>query len=535
MIRWLQRSTVCLLFLTSLSPGILSGQPYRVDTLARAPLSQYPVALAFVPGPEGRFFFTEKRSGRIRLFDRSLRPEPFAVAAVDDEGEQGMMGIAVHPRYPAEPYVYVFYTRLLDRSNVVVRYRDSSGVGIDPKIIQITPRQDDGASNNGGALHFGPDGMLYVSVGDYGTNPADAQDIVSSRNYRGKILRLNPDGSTPADGPIPGRPFWSYGHRNPAGFTFDEATGILYCVEGGLGMRNQVFAVPRGANLGWSADYSGSGATVAPIYTFPSGPQPGLTSVIIYRGRSFPRLTGKVLLGGYANPTIWAASLAGRGDTLVLEPFFRSNVGYADIQMAPDGGIVFTNGPYLSSRILRLTPVSPRFLSTPSLLAIEWLEYTYAPTFSGTPPSLRLIEGPPGMVVDTLTWTLRWTPEWFPAAPGPVVVRLRAENGAGIADQRFVVEVVNVNDPPAPFALLEPADRAVGTFLGEDPAITFRWQTSADPDGDTLRYRFQIDSSESFTGPFGCVPVVAVVSLRVGLAATPVHQLSAACARTHRA
>jgi len=517
MILWLQRSTVLLLLLAFLFPGTLSGQPYRVDTLARAPLSQYPVALAFVPDSEGRFFVTEKRSGRIRLFDRGLRPEPFAIAAVDDEGEQGMMGIAVHPHYPAEPYVYVFYTRLLDRSNVVVRYRDSSGVGIEPKIIQIIPRQDDGTSNNGGALHFGPDGMLYVSVGDYGTNPDDAQDIISSRNYRGKILRLNPDGSTPADGPIPGRPYWSYGHRNPTGFTFDEATGVLYCVEGGLGIRNQVFAVPRGANLGWSADYSGTRASVAPVYTFPAGPQPGLTSIIVYRGRSFPRLTGKVLLGGYANPTIWAASRGERGDTLGLEPFFRSNVGYADIQMAPDGGIVFTNGPYLSSRILKLTPVRPRFLTTPSLLAIERLEYTYRPTFSGTPPSLRLIDGPPGMVVDTSTWTLRWTPEWFPASPGPVVVRLRAENGAGVADQRFLIEVVNVNDPPSGFALVEPADQAVGTFLGEDPAITFRWQTSADPDGDTLRYRFQIDSSGSFAGPSICDTVVMVDSLRLAL------------------
>jgi glucose/arabinose dehydrogenase len=475
------------------------------------------VAIAFVPGGEGRFFFTEKRSGRIRLFSRGLRQEPFAVAAVEDEGEQGMLGIALHPRYPEDPFVYVFYTRLIDRSNVVVRYRDSLGVGIDPKLIQIIPRQDDGTSNNGGGLHFGPDGMLYISIGDYGTNPADAQDIVSPRNYRGKILRLNPDGSTPADGPITGRPFWSYGHRNPTGFTFDEATGILYCVEGGLGIRNQVFAVPGGANLGWSADYSGSGATVVPFYTFPSGPQPGLTSILVYRGSGFPRLRGKFLLGGYANPTIWAGPLDAHGDSLVLEPFFRSNVGYADIEVAPDGGIVFTNGPYLSSRILKLTPVSPGFLSAPSLLAIERLEYTYTPMFSGTPPSLRLIEGPPGMVVDSSTWALRWTPTWFRATRGKVVVHIRAENGAGFADQRYTIEVVNVNDPPSPFALLEPADQAVGTFLGQDPEITFRWQPSTDPDGDTLRYRFQVDSTESFTGPGVCDTVVMADSVHRGL------------------
>ncbi len=517
MIRWLHCRITLLLTFCSFLPGFIVGQPYRVDTLARAPQSQYPVALAFVPGGEGRFFFTEKSSGRIRLFDRGLKPEPFAVAAVDDEGEQGMLGIAVHPRYPAEPFVYVFYTRLIDRSNVVVRYRDSSGVGIDPRIIQIIPREDDGTSNNGGALHFGPDGMLYVSVGDYGTSPANAQDIVSVRNYRGKILRLNPDGSTPPDGPIPGRPFWSYGHRNPTGFTFDGASGSLYCVEGGLGIRNQLFSVPRGANLGWSADYSASGASIVPLYTFPAGPQPGLTSVVVYRGQGFPRLRGKFLLGGYANPTIWVGPVDAHGDSLVLEPFFRSNVGYADIETAPDGGIVFTNGPYLSSRILKLAPVAPKFLSTPSVLAIERLEYTYTPTFSGTPPSLMILGGPPGMAIDSLTWTLRWVPSWSPGTGGRVAVHLRAENGAGISDQRFTIQVVNVNDPPSPFALLEPADRTISSFLGADPEITFRWQASIDPDGDSLRYRFQVDTSGTFRESFVCDTLVMSDSVHLSL------------------
>lgn len=517
MIRWLHRSTALLLTIYSVLPGRAVGQPYRVDTLARAPQSQYPVAVAFVPGGNGRFFFTEKNSGRIRLFDRGLRQDAFATAAVDDEGEQGMLGIAVHPGYPGEPYVYVFYTRLIDRANVIVRYRDSSGIGVDAKIIQIIPREDDGASNNGGALHFGPDGKLYVSIGDYGTNPANAQDIVSQRNYRGKILRLNPDGSTPPDNPIPGRPFWSYGHRNPTGFTFDEATGILYCVEGGVSVRNQLFAVPRGANLGWSADYSSSGATSVPLYSFPSGQQPGLTSVVVYRGRGFPRLRGKILLGGYANPTIWTGSADAKGAPLVLEPFFRSNVGYADIQVAPDGSIVFTNGPYLSSRILKLAAVAPGFLSAPSLLAIERLEYTYTPAFSGTPPSLTILEGPPGMYVDTLTWTLRWIPVWSSGRAGRVAVHLRAENGAGFADQRFTIQVVNVNDPPSPFALQEPADRAVVTFLGTEPEITFRWQASVDPDADSVRYRFQIDTTGIFQGSFVSDTVVVSDSVRIGL------------------
>jgi glucose/arabinose dehydrogenase len=516
----LQRGCTTLLLCIAL--GLVSersgGQTFRIDTLARAPFAQYPVAIAFIPHQEEHFFFTEKSSGRVRIYDGGLKPEPFAIAQVDDDGEQGLLGIAIHPRYPFERYVYVFYTRLIDRSNVVVRYKDDEEKGVDPVMIQIIPRQDDGTSNNGGAIHFGPDGKLYVAVGDYGTNPGNAQDITSRRNYRGKILRLNADGSMPTDNPVAGTPFWSYGHRNPAGFTFDEQTGILYCVDGGTNVRNQVFAVPPGANLGWPGDRSrGNGNIIKPLYTFPSGPQPALTSIVVYRGPGFPRLQGKILFGGYAQPTIWAGTLTQDRSSLTVEPFFRSNAGYADIELAPDGSIVFTNGPFISSRILKIAPIAPAFLSTPPSVAIEHLAYTYTPSFSGTPPGLELIEAPRGMIVDSTSWSLRWIPTWIPSTGGQVVVHLRAENGAGFVDQRFTLQVINVNDPPTPFSLLEPAEGAGFTFLGIEPEMRFRWQSSMDPDNDTLRYIVQLDTTAAFNSPACRDTVVYADSVRLML------------------
>jgi glucose/arabinose dehydrogenase len=241
-------SLVGVLLLGGFAAG--SAQPYRVDTLGRAPTVQYPVSVAFVPGGAGKFFFTEKNSGRVRVYDRGIQTDPFLTLLVEDEGEQGLRGLAFHPAYPDTPFVFVFYTRKIDRSNVVERYTDSGGVGVDPRLVLVVPRRDDGTINNGGALAFGPDGTLFIGVGDYGT-PAQAQDVVARRNYWGKILRVNIDGSFPADNPFPRNPIWAYGVRDPQGIAFDPLTGDMVCTDGGTQGKNAVHLVTREANLGW--------------------------------------------------------------------------------------------------------------------------------------------------------------------------------------------------------------------------------------------------------------------------------------------
>ena len=481
-----------------------AAQQYRVDTLARAPFSQYPVSIAFTPDNSGKFFFTEKSSGRVRIYDRTLLPEPFVTVSIEDEGEQGLLGVAVHPFYPDTPFVYIFYTRSIDRSNVVERYRDSSGVGLDPTPVLLVPRQDDGMSNNGGCLHFGPDNKLYVSVGDYGTLPMNAQDISSRRNQRGKILRLNPDGSFPSDNPFSGKPFWSYGHRNPLGFTFDSETGIMYCTESGARAPNELYEVPRGANLGWPTDRIGKmrgPRQPRPLYTFTGQAQPGLTGVICYRGDAFPRLRGTLLFGGNADPTIWVGSFNARGDSVAVAPFFKSNAGYADIEIGFDGCIYFTNGPYISSRILRLAPVAPTFVSIPPLQAKQDNAFVYTPAFNGTPPSLSILAGGERMMIDTTLWSILWKPTNAEALAGFHTLTIRAANGAGFADQTFTVRIENVNDPPGSFTLTVPPDDAVMNFVGNDPLITFGWTPSLDPDLDSVSYTFQIDTVNMFTSP----------------------------------
>jgi glucose/arabinose dehydrogenase len=474
-----------------------AGQQYRLDTLARAPNVQYPVSLAYPPDGTDRFFFTEKNSGRVRVYDHGLQSEPFVTVPVEDEGEQGLLGLAFHPAYPDTPYVYLFYTRRLDRFNVVERYRDSSGTGVDPKLVLVIPRRDEGVTNNGGAILFGPDHTLYVGVGDHGTVPAHAQDIVTRRNYFGKILRINEDGSIPADNPIPGSPIWAFGVRNPQGLTFDSETGILYCTDGGAHDRNEVNRVSRGANLGWPLHNVGE----KPLVTFSGDNQPALTGVAVYHGSAFPRLRGKFLVAGNLQPVLWLGTQTATADSILLTPLFRSNTGFADVRVSPDGAITLTNGPYLGSRLMRLSPLMPAYISSPPLQAVESELYSYTPSFAGTPPELHLLAGPEGMFVDTTTWSVRWIPTNAQALAPAARVVMRAQNGAGYVDQSWTIRVVNLNDPPLSFQLSDTTEQESLRFVGVDPLVDLSWHATSDPDGDSLQYHVQLDTTLSFDSP----------------------------------
>lgn len=496
---------IILLALITIQPT--SSQSYVLDTLAVNPDIAFPVAMAFVPGASGKFFFTEKNNGRIRIFEgNTLRSTPFATVGVTSNGEQGLLGIAVHPEYPDSPYVFVYYTRSGDRANTVVRFRDSSDIGIDPKPIFTIPRLNSATNHNGGNIHFGPDQKLYVSVGENATS-SNAQDT-SASNPRGKILRLNPDGSIPGDNPFPGKPFWSFGHRNSFDFTWDPLSGKMYCSENGPSCNDEVNRVPRGANLGWPVDgncvYSGNPNYTRPLYYFPNSPLPALTGIIVYRGDAFPRLRGHILFTGNSNPTIWSLTLSASGDTIVPESFttfFNYSTGFADIEEGPDGDLYVTNGPYSANRVLRLRPVLPAFSSSAPDSATQDLLYSYTPTFTGTPPTVEVLVGPAGMTVDTASWTVEWTPTNAQALEEMHQVLLRAVNGAGITEQVLTIHVRNVNDPPEAFDLVSPSNDTTFNFSGSDPEITFEWEEATDPDLDTVEYIIQRDTVGTFDSP----------------------------------
>ena len=212
----------------------------------------WPVALA--AAPDGRLFFAELLNGRIRVVqDGVLLPEPFATLTdVSRHRESGFLGLALHPEFPNEPFVYAMYVvdnpatgyPLMQR---IVRFRDNDNSGEDYTVILDDIPATTVQFHNGGRILFGPDGKLYVSLGD-----TDVPDLAKDPNsLEGSILRYNPDGSIPADNPFPGSPVYAYDLRNVFGMAFQPGTGFLYATENGPGGFDEVNKIEAGQNFGW--------------------------------------------------------------------------------------------------------------------------------------------------------------------------------------------------------------------------------------------------------------------------------------------
>ena len=222
-----------------------------------------PWALAFVP--DGRIFITEKE-GNIRVFaDNELQDAPYLVIEeVAPEGEGGLLGIAVDPDFGVNGYFYVYYTYKESSgapANRVVRWQDAGDTAANPTVILDSIPGD--RIHNGGRLKFGPEGKLYVTIGDAASRVL-AQDLTS---LAGKILRINADGSVPGDNPFPGSPVYSYGHRNPQGLAWHPETGDLFAIEHGPVGNDEVNLIVPGGNYGWpvvGGDETGEGF-MAPV------------------------------------------------------------------------------------------------------------------------------------------------------------------------------------------------------------------------------------------------------------------------------
>jgi glucose/arabinose dehydrogenase len=214
---------------------------------------EVPWAMDFAP--DGRVFLTE-RPGRIRVArGAQLQAVPWMVIDVADVSEAGLLGLALDPQFAQNRFVYVAYTyrsaggRLLNR---LARLREDPAAGrgvADRVLLDEVP----GAPNHdGGRVRFGPDGRLYWTMGD-----AQQQHLAQDRaSPNGKILRLNSDGTIPADNPFAGSPVYSYGHRNPQGIAWQPGTRRLYATEhgpsGGQGCcQDEVNYIEPGGNYGW--------------------------------------------------------------------------------------------------------------------------------------------------------------------------------------------------------------------------------------------------------------------------------------------
>jgi quinoprotein glucose dehydrogenase len=305
----------CALAIFVLAPTASAKEPAEVWLTGLA----FPTNMAWAP--DGTLFFTEKESGDVRVVspDGKLRESPFAHLDVQGDAERGLLGIALHPRFPDEPWVYVYFTDLESQRNHLVRFRAGGDEATQTQVLLNDLPQAPGY-HNGGDLLFGPDGMLYVAVGE-SHDPARAQD---PDDLGGKILRLAPDGSVPPDNPFgPANPVYSIGHRNSFGLCSSPG-GEIYETENGPDVDDEINVLEAGGNYGWpEVTGSSGGAYIDPILVFP---QPiAITGCASWRG--------DLVFGSYLESLVRVLVPGEAGS----EPVAEVPGGITDLSVGPDG------------------------------------------------------------------------------------------------------------------------------------------------------------------------------------------------------
>jgi glucose/arabinose dehydrogenase len=344
-------------FLAVLAVALVAGP-------ARAAISEEPVRTglsqpaAFTFDPEGRVFYGERFTGRIKIFDPvagGASVQFFQVSDVVDDVEQGLLGIAVHPRYPRRPFVYVYATRSIgdEAWNQLIRIRASDDVGQGMKVL-LQSRVGSTGHHNGGRILFGPDGNLYVVIGEAFV-PSNAQDL---SNVKGKILRMTPTGEIPADNPFPGKYIYAYGIRNSFGLAFDPTTGALWGTEAGPSCNDELNRYRRGGNHGWGSEETCSTSDLkAPYNTNQSGPDPIIlpkawyTPVITPTGVVFcercrlgHRRDGRLYFGSWNDDRIREVVLSDTRRRVVEQRVvLYHGRSVLSMERAPDGTIYFSD------------------------------------------------------------------------------------------------------------------------------------------------------------------------------------------------
>ncbi len=256
--------------------------------------------------PDGRLFVCQQ-GGQLRVVKNgALLATPFVSLTVDSNGERGLLGVAFDPNFATNSFVYVYYTATTPQvHNRVSRFTASTAnpdvaqAGSEVAILDLN-NLSSATNHNGGAIHFGSDGKLYIAVGE-NADPANSQTI---GNLLGKILRINPDGTLPADNPtsFPGiagstsginRAIWSVGLRNPYTFTFQPVSGRMFINDVGQNSWEEINDGISGSNYGWSIC---EGACVPPNANF--------RDPLFQYGHGNSATTGCAITGGaFYNPS----------------------------------------------------------------------------------------------------------------------------------------------------------------------------------------------------------------------------------------
>lgn len=318
-----------------------AAAPFRASVLAER--LQRPWGIDFLPN--GDALVTERDTGRLLRVKPNGQTSVVQVIPEQGEGEGGLLGVALSPYYASNQTIYAYVTTATD--NRVVRFTLGSDV-MQPVVTKI-PKN---TTHNGGRIAFGPDNKLYIGTGDAG-NPNSSQN---RRSLAGKILRVNPDGTTPKNNPFRS-PVWTYGHRNVQGLAWD-AKGRMYATELGQNTFDEVNRIVKGKNYGWP---NAEGQSSNPRYTNPiSVFNPDVASpsgAAIYRGNKIAGWNGDLLFAALGGERLWKLERNEKGGIKSRKSILNGTYGrLRAVEQAPDGSvwILTTNGQ--NDKVVKLAP-----------------------------------------------------------------------------------------------------------------------------------------------------------------------------------
>ncbi len=354
----------------SVHADVIQSQVQRFEAVVLADGLQNPWGLAFLP--DGRMLVTE-RPGRLRVFEsgKGLSPPVSGVPEVAARGQGGLLDVVLHPDYATNGWIYMSYAIPHDGSarTAVSRARLDGGALRDLETVFVASNPGSGSVHFGSRIAFGSDGKIYVSAGERG----NANQAQNPKNHNGTVLRLNDDGSVPADNPFVGRDdalasIFTYGHRNPQGMIRHPTRDEIWVHEHGPKGGDEINRLTGGANYGWPVVTFGRSYAGFPIGdgVFKDGMEPPLhhwtpsiapSGMMFYDGDAFPRWRGNLFVGSlkfrYLARLVLDGTRVVSEERLIEKEFGRVR----DVRQGPDG-MIYVLTDESDGQLVRLQPVS---------------------------------------------------------------------------------------------------------------------------------------------------------------------------------
>jgi len=328
------------MWLTGAFGALLSSLAYgvRLEPVVEGGIVQ-PIYVAQAPGERGRLYIVEQR-GRIQIFENGAVAKPAFLdiqSKVVSGGELGLLSVAFHPKFATNKRFFVNYTTEKPRLATVVS-EFQVGSTVEKEIIRINQPY---RNHNGGQLQFGPDGFLYIGMGDGGSAEDPENRAQNLQELLGKMLRLDVDQGAPYAIPKT-NPFasgggraeiFAWGLRNPWRFSFDRGTGRLLTGDVGQYKLEEIDIIEMGKNYGWRIMEGKScfkppqgckkDNLVLPIHEYGRGDGGSITGGYVYRGSKIPQLAGTYVYADYLTGKLWGLKIneqtgAPEGNSLLL-------------------------------------------------------------------------------------------------------------------------------------------------------------------------------------------------------------------------